>query len=253
MTIELGPLEEACALGLAPSTSTTAMLAVGDALALVVSQMRRFSREDFARFHPGRQPGLQAEQGRASHAPAGAVPRGRARQQTVREVLVGASMPGRRTGATMLVDAEGRLSGIFTDSDLARLFEHRRDQRVGPSHRPGDDPAVRCGCEVGSMMVDAVAIMAGRKISELPVVDADGKPIGLIDITDVVAMLPKEAAASRPYRRRRNRSRGAWWANRRRAECVTLAICELQCRSGTQWPASRARSAARPLSLTSDP
>ena len=52
VTIELGPLEEACALGLAPSTSTTAMLAVGDALALVVSQMRRFSREDFARFHP---------------------------------------------------------------------------------------------------------------------------------------------------------------------------------------------------------
>ena len=52
VTIELGPLEEACALGLAPSTSTTAMLALGDALALVVSQMRRFSREDFARFHP---------------------------------------------------------------------------------------------------------------------------------------------------------------------------------------------------------
>ena len=48
--------------------------------------------------------------------------------------------------------------------------------------------------EAGSMMVDAVAIMAGRKISELPVVDADGKPVGLIDITDVVALLPKEAA-----------------------------------------------------------
>ena len=53
VTIELGPLEEAGTLGLAPSTSTTAMLAVGDALALVVSQMRRFGREDFARFHPG--------------------------------------------------------------------------------------------------------------------------------------------------------------------------------------------------------
>ena len=52
VTIDLGPLEEACRLGLAPSTSTTAMLAVGDALALVVSQMRDFRREDFARFHP---------------------------------------------------------------------------------------------------------------------------------------------------------------------------------------------------------
>ena len=47
--------------------------------------------------------------------------------------------------------------------------------------------------EIGSLMIDAVAIMAGRKISELPVVDADGKPVGLIDITDVVALLPKEA------------------------------------------------------------
>ena len=66
--------------------------------------------------------------------------------------------------------------------------------------------------EVGSMMVDAVAIMAGRKISELPVVDAAGKPVGLIDITDVVAMLPKEAApADSVRRRRRNRSRGEWW------------------------------------------
>ena len=59
VTIELGPLEEACALGLAPSTSTTAMLALGDALALVVSQMRRFSREDFA-VPSRRQPGQQA-------------------------------------------------------------------------------------------------------------------------------------------------------------------------------------------------
>ena len=129
----LARLEEACSLGLAPSTSTTAMLAVGDALALVVSQMRHFSREDFARFHPGRQPGLQAEQSGTPCPAAGAMPRGRAKQQTVREVLVGASMPGRRTGATMLVDAAGQLSGIFTDSDLARLFEHRRDGELdGP-------------------------------------------------------------------------------------------------------------------------
>ena len=53
VTLELGPLEEACSLGLAPSTSTTAMLALGDALALVTSRMRNFGREDFARFHPG--------------------------------------------------------------------------------------------------------------------------------------------------------------------------------------------------------
>ena len=52
--------------------------------------------------------------------------------------------------------------------------------------------------EVGSMMVDAVAIMAGRKVSELPVIDADGKPVGLIDITDVVALLPRESLPDQP-------------------------------------------------------
>jgi len=96
-------------------------------------------------------------------------------QQTVREVLVGASMPGRRTGATMLVDAEGRLSGIFTDSDLARLFEHRRDQELdGPISQVMTHSPLRV--QAGSMMVDAVALMAGRKISELPVVDATANP-----------------------------------------------------------------------------
>ena len=112
-------------------------------------------------------------------------------ERTVREVLVAARVPGRRTGATMLVDAEGRLSGIFTDSDLARLFEHRRDADLdGPIRQVMTANPLRV--ELGSMMTDAVALMAGRKISELPVVDADGKPVGLIDITDVVGLLPKE-------------------------------------------------------------
>ena len=74
-----------------------------------------------------RQPGLSTEQGGAAHARPLEQCRVAGEEQTVREVLVGASVPGRRTGATMLVDAQGRLSGIFTDSDLARLFEHRRD------------------------------------------------------------------------------------------------------------------------------
>jgi arabinose-5-phosphate isomerase len=191
VTVELGSLEEACSLGLAPSTSTTAMLALGDALALVVSQMRRFSREDFARFHPAGSLG-----NKLSKVEYHARPIGQCRvaddRQSVREVLVGASMPGRRTGAMMLVDEHGRLSGIFTDSDLARMFEHRRDDELDhPICSVMTKNPLRV--EVGSMMVDAVAIMAGRKISELPVVDAAGKPVGLLDITDVVALLPKEA------------------------------------------------------------
>jgi len=192
VVLELGSLEEACSLGLAPSTSTTAMLAVGDALALVVSRMRHFSREDFARFHPAGSLGYQLSKVE-QHARPLEQCRVAGQEQTVREVLVGASVPGRRTGATMLVDAESRLSGIFTDSDLARLFEHRRDGDLDrPVRHVMTENPLRV--VVGSMMLDAVTLMAGRKISELPVVDADGKPVGLIDITDVVALLPKDAA-----------------------------------------------------------
>ena len=136
----------------------------------------------------------------------------------------------------MLVDEQGRLSGIFTDSDLARLFEHRRDGELDrPIRNVMTENPLRV--EVGSMMVDAVAIMAGRKISELPVVDADGKPVGLIDITDVVALLPKEAAPADCRRRPpRNRPRGAWWANRkkdavRRTGLVSASMCQAEMES----------------------
>jgi len=192
VTIELGALEEACPLGLAPSTSTTAMLAVGDALALVVSRLRNFGREDFARFHPAGSLGQKLSKVEDHMRPFSQC-RVAFDGQTVREVLVGVSVPGRRTGATMLTDQQGGLSGIFTDSDLARLFEQRRDDNL-------DDPirnvmtADPLTARLGSMMTDAVALMAEHKISELPVVDDAGKPVGLIDITDVVDLLPKDGA-----------------------------------------------------------
>ena len=96
VNIELGPLEEACSLGLAPSSSTTAMLAVGDALALVVSQMRRFSRVDFARFHPAGNLGYRLSKVE-QHCTRWRECRIAREDQTVREVLVAVSMPGRRT------------------------------------------------------------------------------------------------------------------------------------------------------------
>jgi arabinose-5-phosphate isomerase len=188
VVIELGPLKEACSLGLAPSTSTTAMLGVGDALALVTSRMRSFGREDFARFHPGGSLGLQlakVEDHMRSLDDCRVTPC----SQTVREVLVASRSPGRRTGAIMIVDPENVLRGIFTDSDLARLFEARQDHRLDApirdvmTKRPRTVPA-------GSMMTDAVEIMAERKISELPVVDADGQPLGMLDVTDIVSLFP---------------------------------------------------------------
>jgi len=191
VTIDLGPMEEAGTLGLAPSTSTTAMLAVGDALALVVSRMRNFGPEDFARFHPGGSLGRKLSKVEDHMRPL-AQCRVASQEQTVRDVLIGVSMPGRRTGATMLVDGNGKLSGIFTDSDLARLFERRRESELDAPIR---EVMTRhpLSVRLGSMMTDAVAMMARRKISELPVVDAAGRPLGLIDVTDVVGLFPQES------------------------------------------------------------
>jgi arabinose-5-phosphate isomerase len=196
VVLELGPIEEACSLGLAPSTSTTAMLALGDALALVTSQMRNFAREDFARYHPGGSLGRKLSKVE-HHLRSLEQCRVAPDSHTVRQVLVTVGRPGRRTGAVMLVDAEGRLSGIFTDSDLARLFEARRD---GLLDGPIADVMTRQPMTVlvGSRLADAVTTMAGRKISELPVVDAAGRPLGIIDITDVVGLLPRDAVDPTP-------------------------------------------------------
>ncbi len=189
--IDLGPIEEACPLGLAPSSSTAAMLAVGDALALVVSRMRGFAREDFARYHPAGNLGLKLSKVEQHMRPL-ADCRVASQEETVRQVLVRVSVPGRRTGATMLVDSRGLLTGIFTDSDLARLFEHHRDNALDAPIRSVMTPNPLT-VEHGSLMSEAVAMMTQRKISELPVVDGDDRPIGLIDVTDVVGLFPQKA------------------------------------------------------------
>jgi arabinose-5-phosphate isomerase len=190
VVLELGPMEEACSLGLAPSSSTTAMLALGDALALVVSRMRDFRAEDFARFHPAGSLGRKLSRVEHYMRPLDHC-RVAADTRTVREVFLTVARPGRRTGAIMLVGPEGRLSGIFTDSDLARLFEHHREAELdGPVARVMT--ASPLAIAAGSRMVEAVALMARRKISELPVIDAEARPVGMIDITDVVGLFPKE-------------------------------------------------------------
>ena len=196
VVIELGALEEACPLGLAPSSSTTAMLAVGDALALVTSRMRGFGREDFARFHPAGSLGQKLSKVEHHMRPLDQC-RVASENETVREVLIHVSVPGRRTGATMLIDGQGRLSGIFTDSDLARLFERRRDADLdGPIQGVMTRNPLKT--QLGAMMADAVVLMAQRKISELPVVDALGQPVGLIDITDVMSLLPRDPSLMAP-------------------------------------------------------
>jgi len=190
--VVLGPLEEVCPLGLAPSTSTTAMIAVGDALAFVLSRMREFTREDFARYHPAGSLGRKLVKVEAVMR-RGEELRLASCEDTVRQVLTSGRRRGRRTGAVMLTDGDGRLCGFFTDSDLARLFEHRRDSALD---RPVGEVMTPQPITVqhGTRVVDALEVLRRHKISELPVVDAGGRPVGLLDITDLIALMPQEEA-----------------------------------------------------------
>ncbi|HEY7427585.1 MAG TPA: KpsF/GutQ family sugar-phosphate isomerase [Gemmataceae bacterium] len=196
VAIVYGPLEEVCPLGLAPSASTTAMIALGDALAFVLSQERAFTHEDFARFHPAGSLGrklLKVENVMRQ----GSELRVAAASATVRGVFAQARHSGRRTGAVMLVDDDGRLRGLFTDSDLARLIEARRDAALDRPIREVMTPdpiTVPLGVRVG----DAVELLRRHKISELPVVDAGGRPAGLLDITDLIGAEPVEDAEPAP-------------------------------------------------------
>jgi arabinose-5-phosphate isomerase len=192
VAIVLGPLDEVCPLGLAPSTSTTAMIAVGDALAFVLARLREFTQEDFARYHPAGSLGRKLLKVEAVMRSGDEV-RIASQERTIREVLAAARRPRRRTGAVMLVDGEGRLRGLFTDSDFARLFEQRRDDAVD---RPIQEVMTANPITVlaGTRVIDAVEILSRRKISELPVVDGEGRPLGLLDITDMIGMVPAEAA-----------------------------------------------------------
>jgi arabinose-5-phosphate isomerase len=192
VAIVLGPLEEVCPLGLAPSTSTTAMLAVGDALAFVLSRMRQFTREDFARFHPAGSLGrkflkVDAVMRRGGELRLAGV------DHTVREVFSQVRRRGRRTGAVMLTEGDGQLAGLFTDSDLARLFEQRRDEALD---RPIAEVMTANPYTVlqGTRVADAVDLLRQRRISELPVIDSAGRPVGLLDITDVLGLLSAEEA-----------------------------------------------------------
>jgi arabinose-5-phosphate isomerase len=185
-----GPLDEVCPLGLAPSSSTTVTLALGDALAFVLSRMRDFSHEDFARFHPAGSLGrklleVEAVMRRDEELRVASC------EETVRQVFARLRRRGRRTGAVMLTDATGRLCGIFTDSDLARLFEQRRDAALDRPIREVMTPNP-FQVALGTRVAAAVELLRRHKISELPVVAPDGRPVGLLDITDVLGLVPGE-------------------------------------------------------------
>jgi arabinose-5-phosphate isomerase len=181
---------------LAPSTSTVVALSIGHALARTLCDLREFTDVEFARYHPGGSLGFRLSPVE-EHMRRGTELRVAKASDTVRDVFAKARHTGRRTGAVMLVDADGKLAGLFTDSDLARLFERRADDRFdGPVEAVMTRTPLTIG--LGARMQDAVALMRARKISELPVIDADGRPVGLLDITDLLGADAAEEPAPAP-------------------------------------------------------
>lgn len=190
ITIALGRLTEAGLHGLPPTTSTTAMLAVGDALALVAAETRGFTPQQFGKLHPGGSLGRRLTPVKEVMR-RGDEMRVAVETTSVREVLTSLQRPGRRTGAVILVDEQGRLSGLFTDSDLARLLEQRRDGQLDRSISEVMT-AQPITIRDDAILEEAVGLMSARRLSELPVVDGEGCPVGLLDITDVIGLMPVE-------------------------------------------------------------
>jgi arabinose-5-phosphate isomerase len=186
--IAMGRIEEACPLRLAPSASTTAMLALGDALALGVMAARNFSHDDFARFHPAGQLGrklLRVSEAMSFRKDAGNLPVA-PDTHTVSQILTAVSTITRRPGATILTGADGRVSGVFTDGDLRRLITTRPDVLSIPIHTVMTRNPKRIAAS--RLAGEAMHLMQQYRIDELPVVDDDDRPIGLIDVQDLVLL-----------------------------------------------------------------
>ena len=189
VVVATGAVREACRLGLAPSTSTAVLLALGDSLALVTSERRSFTAEEFHARHPGGSLGRQLMHVEDVMRSLPLCRTARA-ADSVRSVF-SRPLPARRTGAVMILDEAGKLAGIFTDSDLARLFERRNDAAIDGSI--GSVMTARpTTIAAGTRLRDAVELLESRRLSELPVVDHDGRPVGLLDVVDLVGMVPAE-------------------------------------------------------------
>jgi arabinose-5-phosphate isomerase len=185
----MGHIDEACPMGLAPSATTTAMLALGDALALAVLEMRQrggqFSREEFALYHPGGSLGRQLLMVETLMRRGKDLPVARD-NLTVRVALATVRKMRRRSGAVCLVDGRGRLTGIFTDADLRRLLEAGREDALD---RPIAEVMTRGPKRVlvSDSAAEAIQIINRYFIEELPVVDARGRLVGLVDVQDLLA------------------------------------------------------------------
>jgi arabinose-5-phosphate isomerase len=188
ITVELGKIEEVCPHGLAPTTSVNCISAVGDALVLGVMSLRQFSREDFGAFHPGGSLGRKLiKVSQVMEFKAGENLQTMAETLTVREVLARDPPTGRRAGAVIVVDGAGMLAGVFTDGDLRRQLRTGGtgllDKRIAEVMTRNPKRL-----HVEALASEALAILNKYRIDELPVVDDGGRPVGLVDVQDLVRL-----------------------------------------------------------------
>ena len=178
VVLDVSVTREACSLNLAPTSSTTAMLAMSDALAVVVAEQKGFKERDFALLHPG------GSLGRRLLLRVRDLMRTREANPIVRETsrvkAVLLAITKARAGCASVVDARGQLLGIFTDGDLRRHLDDGRDL-VG---RPVREVMTRHPKTIGPdrLAAEALRILREHKIDELVVMDERGRPMGLLDV-----------------------------------------------------------------------
>ena len=182
LNLDAGVETEACPLDLAPTSSTTVALVLGDALAIALLEARGFSAEDFAFSHPGGALGRQLLMTVGDIMHQGLeVPRVPP-EKRIREALL--EMTAKGFGMTTVTDPEGRLLGVFTDGDLRRALDHGVDFHQAAI---GEYMTTRCKTVTRSVLAAAALhIMEERKISSLVIVDDLTRPTGLIHLHDLL-------------------------------------------------------------------
>ena len=179
VVLDIGNLEEACPLGVAPSTTTTAMLALGDALTLTLSKAKGFTLEGFASNHPNGSLGKKlrpvTELARPLEATATVL-----KNATVLDALN--AITNKKTGAAFIVDESGRLSGVFTDGDLRRLLQQDPTRLNQEIHR--FMTAAPKTLLAHQTVAEGMHALRQHKINSLPVIDDNYSLLGYLDIQD---------------------------------------------------------------------
>jgi arabinose-5-phosphate isomerase len=182
ITLNIGVRKEACPLGLVPTASTTAMLAMGDALAIAALEKKGLKKEEFAFYHPGGNLGKKLLLRVKDIMRKGLGNPVVKDDALVKEALLAITFA--RAGSVSIVNQKGILVGIFTDGDLRRHLEGdvnltmRRIKQV-MTRKP---TVIR----EDKLAAEALGILQGKKIDEVPVVDAKGRPVGLLDVQDLL-------------------------------------------------------------------